>query len=506
MSTIARELDYSTPQEHSTPEYEWPFEANGDFGTFIITRFYKQTREGFLQDKLLGRYRLGEVADREFPAAILINTSRPSLTPTSLFSFSRRFAIMPPTQSVEDSLMLTRPDPGLSSYPGILGDYRIFKPDSTLKKFDAYAKQTVSSDTGAPGGFYPTGGTYTLTFGGNTTGALNYNDAAATVETALDALTSVTNRGGVAVSGSYNSVGGLIIVFSDYAAATLDLSSLVVTSGTATSTVTLQNNGYTQAVLIQSTLASEYVGGVSSGTFTVTIGGDTTSALSYNSSAATIATALNALASVTNRGGCTVTGLGWDSGVQKIRFTINFANAVMTAASTSLTPAGSVATPSITDAVGRTQKVVFSGGTSIRDLYVASHGLSTSDTLYIRSGSTYYSEIAGAKFSLPDANTVRLIIAASDSYASAGTITEVGKRTKQGYEPGSDPKLVTIETRFSLSAITPDTYQGADATFLQEIFEGNTAINYRVGESTRWPSPDSPIRSLTTTKVSAVVL
>lgn len=47
-----------------------------------------------------------------------------------------------------------------------------------------------------------TSGTFTLTFDGDTTSALNYNATAAEVDTALNALTSITTAGGVTVSGS----------------------------------------------------------------------------------------------------------------------------------------------------------------------------------------------------------------------------------------------------------------------------------------------------------------
>ena len=47
----------------------------------------------------------------------------------------------------------------------------------------------------------PTGGTFTLTFDGETTGTIAYNASAATVQTALEGLSNV-NSGDVAVTGS----------------------------------------------------------------------------------------------------------------------------------------------------------------------------------------------------------------------------------------------------------------------------------------------------------------
>lgn len=446
------------------------------------------------------------------PFAYLIAETDPEFITSDLSRVRRTFARVPAAQTVEESIMVTRPDPGLAAYPGPLGNFRVFQPDTTLKKFDVYAKQDVTSDTGAPT-FYPTGGTYTLTVGGYTTGALNYNDAAATVQTALNALTSVSNRGNVVVGGSYNSAGGLTVTFNNYAAATMDGSALTGAIPPAYG-VNLLNGGYTQTLSIGPTGA--YGSNFTGGTFTITIFGQTTAAIAYNATPAAVQAALNALSEVANRGNCTITtpyGSGsilgdGGNGYFGIRFTINFANAAFTADASSLTVAPCTVTPSITDgAVGRTQKIVFTGGQATRDLYVSGgHGLAAADVLYVRSGANYYSGISGAKFTLPDANTVRLVLTAADAYAAAGTITEVGKRTKLGYEPGSDPKQVTIVTRFSLSAITPDTYQGSDATLLQEIFGGNTAINLRVGDSARWPFPESPIRTLTTTKVSSAIL
>ena len=52
----------------------------------------------------------------------------------------------------------------------------------------------------------PTSGTYTITYGGNTTTALAYNADAATISTALNALASITSAGGVTVTKLTNSI------------------------------------------------------------------------------------------------------------------------------------------------------------------------------------------------------------------------------------------------------------------------------------------------------------
>jgi hypothetical protein len=524
--------------------------------------------------------------------------------------FARTFCKVPGTQTVPTSVAVSKPQiPGDDTFPKVIGSYLVTQPDTTLPRFDAYYRQTVTSDTGAPG-FYPTGGTYTLTFAGNTTGALNYNDSAATVETALDALTSVNNRGGCTVTGSYNSAGGLVVTFASYAQITIASGSLTGT-GTLTEIESLSNSGYSQtvgayfvptaytptadmslltysfgapllstsspssnirqyeiflspyggnftggtytltingnttsAIAYNSTFAQvatalnnlgigtfSVVAGLSSGTstplssdarliqaqiifedapptggtFTLTVGADTTASIDYDATASEVQTALNLLTSVTNRGGCTV------SGEIQTGFAIAFANAVMTANSASLTPAGSTATPSITDgSIGRTQKIVFASSSATRDLYCANHGLTTANTLFLKSGSTYYAGILGSKFIVPDANTIRLLVAASDDYAAAGTITELGGRTKASYQPGSVLIPGSQITNFYLPGVTSGITTAADipipssaandTDLLLAIFSGSSTINTNVGQLQPWRGP---ILSLTYEQVSA---
>ena len=75
--------------------------------------------------------------------------------------------------------------------------------------------QTKSAGSRIAG--YATGGTFTLTYGANTTGSLNWNDSGATIATALNALTSITSAGLTALcTNALNTVtgGDLIIQWS----------------------------------------------------------------------------------------------------------------------------------------------------------------------------------------------------------------------------------------------------------------------------------------------------
>lgn len=92
-----------------------------------------------------------------------------------------------------------------------------------------------------------TGGTYTLTADGQTTGNLNYNDAAATVEAALEALSSIT---ACTVTGTYN--GGFTITFETPDSATMSVTDsttggtgATLTQATPAVTATVQTQGVT---------------------------------------------------------------------------------------------------------------------------------------------------------------------------------------------------------------------------------------------------------------------
>lgn len=499
--------DYSVrlliaPTKITWPFLNWPVK---DTATKIFERLYEIDRASYTPFAALATLPDDGAADPADAAAYLIHESEPEVQPDGTQSVRCRFAHIPPTQT-KSGLSLMVNLPSLSGpFPKVFGSYRVFQPDTTLGQFDAYTAQTVLSDTGAPA-FYPGGGTYTLTFGSDTTGALNYNDSAGTVQTALNALASVTNRGGLTVAGSYNSAGGLVVTWNSYAAVTRGLGSITCVLGTATSAIVALNSGYTQQIRIQSTDAAYNDGRVSGGTYTITVGADTTAAIAYNAAPAAIAAALNLLTSVVNRGGCTVTGMGWDGGYNWIDFVINFAgNAAFTGNASALTVAPCTITGALSDSVGVLQTIKFAGGAAVRTIFCPGHGLSAGDTLYIKGGSTYYGGIAGT-FVVPDANTITLTVSPSAAYAAASTITEVGKRTKAAYIPGSKPVPCTQVTRFSATALSLDSYQGEGDGFLQAIFSGDTTINYRVGDATPWPSDPSPIKSLTTTIISAADL
>jgi flagellar capping protein FliD len=81
--------------------------------------------------------------------------------------------------------------------------------------------QTISPDAVA------TSGTFTLSYGGESTGALAYNASTSDIQTALNGLTSISAAGGVTVSGSTLAAGGDLTLTFASSAGNMDMVSLV---------------------------------------------------------------------------------------------------------------------------------------------------------------------------------------------------------------------------------------------------------------------------------------
>jgi len=151
------------------------------------------------------------------------------------------------------------------------GDHQNFNSSAipTKRYWDRTAAWTVQAEydevqtiqvTGAP-----TGGTYTLTFGGQTTATINWNDPASTVQTRLRALTSinspnviVTGGPGPATPYTVDFVGTL--GFASQALITLQTNSL--TGGTSPSVSITRAQGGATWTTQTGNFVIQYVGGV----------------------------------------------------------------------------------------------------------------------------------------------------------------------------------------------------------------------------------------------------
>lgn len=157
-----------------------------------------------------------------------------------------------------------------------------------------------------PGGRYtvaisgaPTAGTFKLGYGGQTTGTIDYNDDAAAVRTALEALTTI-GTGNVIVTAI---TGGFTVDIANYTG-TLSLVENSLTSATVAS-VAITNNHRTPTGSNIFAIVPASV--PNNGTFTLNYGGATTTALQYSASATDVQNALTALTPI-GPGNATVTG------------------------------------------------------------------------------------------------------------------------------------------------------------------------------------------------------
>lgn len=148
-----------------------------------------------------------------------------------------------------------------------------------------------------------TGGTFTITFDGSTTGAINHNAPAATVQSALNSLASITPNT-VTVTGGAGGPWTVAFDNGTLAGASQPLITCTGTSLTGTNiSVSVTGAGGAGDNETQTLTVATATGG----TFTLTFGGFTTTALAYNADAATIQAALEALSSI-GSGNVTVSG------------------------------------------------------------------------------------------------------------------------------------------------------------------------------------------------------
>jgi hypothetical protein len=316
-----------------------------------------------------------------------------------------------------------------------------------------------------------TGGTYTITLWGETTGPIAFNADNATIKAAIDALTVPASMGGYTVHD-------------------------ITIQGASPSKNAVPTN----------------LPAITGGTFTLTVLGQTTAAIAYNASLADIQTAINALSNVTARGGVIVSGTGFASG--QISFVITFANVpAMTGNPASLVPSGSSMFVTATSSEGRTQTISFSVlPTTVRILSAGGHGITAADPILVKLGTNYY-ELAVGVFTVPDGNTIGLL-ASSGLLSRAGVVTVVGKQTGTVYTADSKYTRVERVTDSYLLGVTPGVntlsdiplpvYQGDPASLLTAIFNGTTNINIEVGGITLYR--DGPIVQRIRTTVNPTTL
>jgi hypothetical protein len=335
--------------------------------------------------------------DPDDPIAFLMDETepQPSAAEYGVAIWQRRFNHVPRQTTVPSSQFITKP--GLTgTFPQVFGTSLVLRPDENAEVWDFYSRIPITVDSGPLTDFYPTGGSYTLTFEGSTTSGLDYNVSALQVQTALNALTPISDRGGVVVVGAYNSASGFTITFNPYApAAALNTGSLTTNYGTIASSIISAFDGFSHQVAIftnesygpaaingsltpanlnpiqingwdhsfTATFFSPYPPAdvfAVAGSFTLTVFGQTTSAINwvggvsgwytidFNASsshpaAVAVAAAINALANVSSKGGYTVTygaGLTNNGGIYTQQLTLRLARPVFNGGTFTITMFG----------------------------------------------------------------------------------------------------------------------------------------------------------------------
>ena len=284
------------------------------------------------------------------PMAYLIGENDPMVVGSEMLRIRRTFSRIPRQQVRPNSQWVKKPEL-TGTFPQVLGDAIIIQPEPGIPRWIFYTNKPITSDSGVPATTV-TGGTYTLSFNGGTTSPIAYNANAAAVQSALNALTQVSNAGGVTVTGSHTA--GFTVAFGSYSAATVNASSLVADYATVAGQVSVVQSGKVQTVAIKPTwnpanpsaassftpaaanpiswtnlgagrmeigwiLGNGTIFGVTAtgGTYTITLFGQTTAPLAFDASNAAIDAAINALSEVTARGGYTIGSIQIDFANQK---------------------------------------------------------------------------------------------------------------------------------------------------------------------------------------------
>lgn len=441
--------------------------------------------------------------DPHDPFAYMIEEDDIRLQNSEAANFTRTFSRIPNQQIVPDSRFVTKPDlPG--EFPQVSGNALIIQPDENVPRWLFYTNKVVTSDTGVPTGVVPTGGTWTVTIGASTTGALAYNITAAALKIALDALPTVSVRGSMTVSGSYTA--GYVVAFGAFSAITANTAGL--TTGASFTAFSLNNpvvevrRLFFSLTCLGAGLGSSSIGtcNITGGTFTITIFGQTSTAIPYNG---TISDVQTAIAGMTNLPAGTTVVYGGGAGfispgilrqfgafnADVIQFIIEVAVPTVTVTGTSLTPTGSAA--NITAGATFSYTIRLTGvNLGIRTLTSSGHGISAADSIVLTQGTNYRTLTPGS-FSVTT-DTIVLTAASGEAFSTATLITLVGSATGAEYTSGSKLTRIKRVTDYYLIGVSDGiatiddiplpTYQGDSASLLAAIFAGTTDINYEVGE------------------------
>lgn len=332
--------DYTTPVLIWTSGRDYPFSNDGDLASYTYRRNYLVRAASYTPAAI------GSVDPDEAGSYLLAETP-PDRTRAPIAQIERTYGRIPASRLVYGAITYALPQIQVpsgtsSSFPRGFDFFngRAYQPFEISSTTHLYTRRNVTADTGRPAD--ASGGTFTITFNGQTTSALAYNATAATIQNAINALSSVsTPWSSFAVSSTAIPAASSFqaLVANQNPAALVNTSSIIVSAGatitpfpvdesmqgtrvainirsyfaagnpapaitanlsglTATGNGSLINSnsvkGDTALVVIGVTAYPTTI----SGTYTLTVGANTTVPLAYNATAAEVLAALNALASV----------------------------------------------------------------------------------------------------------------------------------------------------------------------------------------------------------------
>lgn len=346
----------------------------------------------------------------------------------------------------------------------------------------------------------PSGGTFTLTFSSQTTSTLAYNASTATVQSALQALSSI-NGANVNVTGT---PGNYTLTFVGTLAGTNVTQATLTNTGltyTATTTIGDGTHNAVQSLIYTAT----------AGTYTLTFGGDTTGSLSYNASTSTVQSALQGLASI-GSGNLLVTGtagsyvlsfVGTLGDAPQALITLT-GNALTAAATTTdgVTPVNAVQSVDFTATAG-TFTLAFNGSTTVAIPYNATTSAVQSilsDLVSVGGSNITVSGSSGAyvlTFNGTLAGAVQPLTTLTDNLIAVGSTTTAGVTFAYGYTIDSvmrDLACREVGNGFYAIIITnvPDFSQGVAYVYETALVSANNFSG-----STVWgAAPVEPFRPL----------
>lgn len=456
--------------------------------------------------------------DPRDPLAFLLMESDPEPVSSHRERVTRTFGRIPRTQVNPGTRYI--PKPQLSgTFPRTINGVVVDQPDADTPEYVFFSEVDVTSDSGAPT-FGITGGDYDVTVGAGTASAIAFDAAAATLQTALNALPAISDRSSVAVTGGPST---FRIQFSAWAATTADVSgltgSLSKSATIAYRTPTGIADPFRQWVSV--TLEGGYF---TAGTFVLNVLGEDTAPIAYDASIQDIKDAVDAL-SVIGSGtevfipSTTIHGYsgkplpldGWG-----IQFTLKIPFPSASADGANLTPSGT-ATMTPQEQFGSVDGVttfgwfltLTSGSSGPRTITAENHGVTAGEDIVLRFGTDTLIPLTGNTYTIASANALTLTSASGVAYYTGSAATAVLRDSGNRYAADSPQIPIEQTTTYYMAGVSPDISEAADipiparvtpAQLLGAIFGGSTLANYEVGEIEPWET--YPILSITLTTIN----